>query len=109
MANPMVAGAAALLLQKQPGLTPDPVKAKLMKTGTKSFPATSVATDPATGAVYSITYDLFTVGSGYLDVWAALNNFDAISPSKTALSPSAVYNSSLHKVVLTTGNNIVWG
>jgi len=39
MATPMVAGAAALLLQKQPSLTPDQVKAILMKTATKNFPS----------------------------------------------------------------------
>jgi serine protease AprX len=109
MAKPMVAGAAALLLQKQPGLTPDQIKAKLMKTATKNFPASSVATDPVTGQVYTITYDLFTVGAGYLDVWAALNNNDTISTAKTALSPSVVYNAALKKVVLTAGSNIVWG
>ena len=41
MATPMVAGAAALLLQKTPTLTPDAVKARLMKTATKSFPTRS--------------------------------------------------------------------
>src|SRR5437016_14341661 len=35
MATPVVAGAAALLLQKNPSLTPDQVKARLMKTARK--------------------------------------------------------------------------
>src|SRR5260370_29128133 len=38
MATPMVSGAAALLLQKDASLTPDTVKARLMKTATKNFP-----------------------------------------------------------------------
>ena len=38
MASPVVAGAAALMLQKDPSLTPDQVKYRLMKTATKSFP-----------------------------------------------------------------------
>ena len=38
MATPMVSGAAALLLQKDPSLTPDTVKARLMKSAGKSFP-----------------------------------------------------------------------
>ena len=37
MATPVVSGAAALLIQKSPSLTPDQVKARLMKTATKSF------------------------------------------------------------------------
>src|SRR5260370_27879207 len=41
MATPVVSGAAALLLQKYPNLTPDAVKDKLMKTASKSFPAHS--------------------------------------------------------------------
>ena len=49
MATPMVSGAVALMLQKTPSLTPDLVKARLMKTATKTFPAYSTATDPATG------------------------------------------------------------
>ncbi|MEX2261156.1 MAG: S8 family peptidase, partial [Bryobacteraceae bacterium] len=39
MAAPMVSGTAALMLAEEPGLKPDQVKARLMKTATKSFPA----------------------------------------------------------------------
>lgn len=106
MAAPMVSGAAALLLQKDPSLTPDGVKAKLMKTATKNFPAISVWTDPATGAGYASTYDLFTVGAGYLDVWAALNNNDAMTG--TALSPLAFYNSTAANVSLLYDSTAVW-
>ena len=48
----------------------------------QDFPADSVATDPVTGADLHSVYDLFTVGAGYLDVWAALNNTDTISATK---------------------------
>jgi serine protease AprX len=40
-----------LLIQQDPTLTPDQVKARLMKTASKTFPATSVATDPLCQAV----------------------------------------------------------
>jgi serine protease AprX len=90
MAAPMVSGAAALLLQKNPALTPDQVKAKLMLSATKNFPAYSVATDSTTGQSYTSQYDIFTVGAGYLDVWAALNTADP--PAGSAISPTALYN-----------------
>src|SRR5260370_1319062 len=98
MAPPTVSGAAALLLQQNPALTPDQVKARIMKTATKTFPSFSVAIDPVTGISYTSQYDIFTVGAGYLDVWAALNNTD-LAPAQvgTALSPSASYDA-------TTGN-----
>jgi len=38
MATPVVSGAAALVLQRNPSLSPDQVKAILMKTASKSFP-----------------------------------------------------------------------
>lgn len=72
MAAPMVSGAAALLLQKEPGLTPDQVKARLMKTACKAFPATSTAVGPLSGEAFTSQY----VGAGYLDVVAALNKPD---------------------------------
>ena len=119
MAAPMVSGAAALLLQQQPALTPDQVKARLMRTATKNFASTSIATDPITGVTYTSTYDLFTVGAGYLDVWAALTDRTTVSGS--ALSPRAVYDSASGNtsVVFTPGSTwqdgttwgttVVWG
>ncbi len=46
MAAPMVSGAAALMLQQNPTLTPDQVKARLMKTAYKGMVQSSTATDP---------------------------------------------------------------
>src|SRR5262249_33085528 len=91
MATPVVSGAAALLIQQNPSMTPDQVKARLMKTATKNFPVSSVATDPTTGISYTSYYDLFTIGAGYVDVWAALNSTDLATGS--AKSPVTTYNS----------------
>ena len=85
MATPSVAGAAAILLQENPSISPDTVKARLMKTATKNFPLTSSTTDPTTGKTYTDTYDLFTVGAGYIDINAALASKDVANGS--AASP----------------------
>ncbi len=76
MATPVVSGAAALMIEKDPSLTPDTVKARLMKTASKTFPVMSTATDPTTGQTYTDFYDMFTVGAGYVDVAAALTDYD---------------------------------
>jgi serine protease AprX len=88
-----------------------------MKTASKAFPSTSIATDPATGQIYTSQYDVFTVGAGYLDIAAALNNTDVLAGP--AFSPRAVYDPATHRVHLQGGamsgstivwdDNIVWG
>jgi serine protease AprX len=116
MATPAVAGGAALLLQQNPSLTPDQVKARLMKTAYKTFPTSSTATDTTTGQTYTSYYDLFTVGAGYMDLSAALANND-LAPATvgSALSPSAAYNPLTGAVTLSNGNttvaasSVVWG
>jgi serine protease AprX len=90
MATPAVSGIVALMLQKDPSLTPDTVKARLMKTATKTFPVSSVATDPSTGQSYTSYYDIFTVGAGYVDATSALADYEEAHLS--SVSPSASYN-----------------
>src|SRR6266704_2993498 len=90
MATPVVSGAAVLLLQQNLNLTPDQVKARLMKTASKTFPASSSVTDPTTGITYTDYYDIFTIGAGYLDIAAALSSNDLAGAS--AVSPTAVYD-----------------
>jgi hypothetical protein len=107
MATPVVSGSPSSGSESR--LDPDQVKARLMKTAYKTFPASSVATDPATGQTYTSYYDLFTVGAGYLDIAAALNNNDkAPAAAGSALSPSAVYNPVTGTVSLVNGSSVVW-
>jgi serine protease AprX len=58
MAAPMVSGAVALLLQKEPGLTPDQVKYRLTSTANKSWAG----------------YNANKAGAGYLDINAAVKS-----------------------------------
>src|ERR1700739_2235780 len=91
MATGVVSGMVADLLQAHSTLTPDQVKARLMKTASKTFPSTSSVYDPATGITYTSQYDIFTVGAGYVDLAAALA--DTELPTRSAMSPTAAYNS----------------
>ncbi len=106
MATPVVTGAVADLLQGQPGLTPDQVKARLMKTAYKVFPTSSTATDPVTGQTFTSQYDIFTIGAGYLDIEAALANHDIAVGN--AMSPTASYNAANGKVYLVFNPTSTW-
>jgi serine protease AprX len=108
MAAPMVSGAAALMIQRDPSLTPDQVKARLMKTATKFAQAYSAANDPNTGATFISEYDIFTIGAGYLNITAALANNDPLTGP--AVSPTATYDSSSNNVYLgPAGTAAIWG
>lgn len=106
MAAPVVSGAAAILLQREPGLTPDTVKARLMKTASKTFPLASFAVEPSTGAVFPSTYDTFTIGAGYLDLASAINNRDTAQGA--ALSPSVLWSPLLGKALVVKPASSTW-
>ncbi len=95
MATPVISGAVALMLQKDPTLAPDTIKARLMKTAGKTFPVSSVAIEPTTGESYTSYYDVFTIGAGYVDLAAALGNYEETYLSSA--SPTASYNPLLQK------------
>ena len=78
-----------------------------MKTASKTFPVSTTASDPVTGEVFTSQYDIFTVGAGYLDILAALNNTDVASGA--ALSPAAVCNAPTGTVSLVNGSSVIWG
>lgn len=108
MAAPMAAATAAAMLQKDPSLTPDTIKARLMKTATKTFPLMSTAYDPTTGRSYTSYYDIFTVGAGYLDSWAALNSTDQASGLGSAASPRVSFDSSSRTLRVVNGTYAPW-
>ena len=109
MATPVVSGAVALMLQRNPALTPDQVKARLMKSAYKTFPQYSSYTDPSTGITYTDQYDIFTIGAGYLDIQAALSSTD-LAPATVgiAMSPAVALDGS-GNVYLVTGSSVLWG
>jgi serine protease AprX len=108
MATPVVSGAVADLLQANPALTPDQVKALLMKTAYKIFPSNSTAYDAVTGQAYVSYYDIFTIGAGYLDVQAALQNINSVPTGANALSPVAIYDPATGIVNLSSDAMSLW-
>ncbi|MFQ5878527.1 MAG: S8 family serine peptidase, partial [Acidobacteriota bacterium] len=86
MAAPMVAAAAALMIQSEPALTPDTVKARLMKSAAKD------------------DLPIFDTGAGYLDIAAALQ---ATGQVDAAPSPRAILLGNGIVVIENTG--LIWG
>lgn len=101
MAAPVVAGAAALLLESDPTLTPDTVKARLMASADKAGYGESGAGDD----------DPCTYGAGYLDIPAALQS--TLVATQPALSPTLACDSSglvsVDAMPLTAAEAGFWG
>lgn len=112
MATPMVSGAAALMVQQDPTLTPDQIKARLMLTADKFSDAPYSITDPATGQTFHEQNDIFTVGAGYVDIPAALSNTEKVG--SPAVSPTAVPDDGAVTLTFpvassTSATNVLWG
>jgi len=107
MATGVVSGIVADLLQAHTFLTPDQVKARLMKTAGKTFPASSSVYDPTSGNTYVDYYDVFTVGAGYVDLSAALADSETVYGN--AMSPTAVLNNATGNVYLVRNPLSTWG
>ena len=78
-----------------------------MKTASKIFPSFSSVFDASTGNTYTSQYDIFTIGAGYLDIWAALNNTDLAALPAT--SPTAVYDAATNTVRIVNTTSASWG
>ncbi len=102
MAAPVVAGAAALMLQQDPSLSPDTIKARLMVSADKWA-------DPAG------RFDPCTYGAGYLDIPAALQctatlTGTALSPALSRDASGAItMDSVLWGNQVTWTNSVLWG
>ncbi|MBS1721914.1 MAG: S8 family peptidase [Armatimonadetes bacterium] len=97
MASPVVAGAAALMLQMSPMLSPDTVKARLMVSATKMTRTDGYA-------------DPFSYGAGYLDIPGALNS--TVVATQSSLSPKVGKDSYGNPFILTDdvwGDKALWG
>jgi serine protease AprX len=95
MAAPMVAGAAALLLQAEPTLNPDQVKYRLMATAVQNQPRWTGDSRPTWG-----NYNSSKAGAGYLDVYAALTN--------KLIGNSPNYGKPASKLLWTGSQPITW-
>ena len=98
MAAPFVSGAAALMISFDATLTPDQVKARMMKTAKRYFPKAASVYDSTTNQTYTLKHDIFSIGAGMLDISAAF--FSTDKPTGSAASPQAYYDSVAKKVKL---------
>ena len=87
MAAPMVSGAVALLLSKEPSLTPDQVKYRLMATANKNW----------TG------YNAAKAGAGYLDIYTA-----AKTPTTQSANTGTVVSTLLTTGTAPVNSSVSW-
>jgi serine protease AprX len=100
MAAPVVAGAVALMVESDPSLSPDTVKARLMFSADKWTLPNGVP-------------DVFTFGAGYLNIPAALS-CNLVVNGVNAISPTVAFNSDGTitfdpKQTVQEGTQSIWG
>lgn len=79
-----------------------------MRTASKNFPNITTVFDPDTNETFDIQNDAFTVGAGYLNVAAALQDAST-STGATAESPSVEVDEQTGQVLLVSGETAIWG
>ena len=98
MAAPVVAGAAALMIQRDPTLSPDTVKARLMLTADKWMDKDG-------------RYDICSFGAGYVNIPKALGS--TVVATQPAASPTLSRDANgyvfVEKTNVTWGDNVIWG
>ncbi|HEX2909819.1 MAG TPA: S8 family serine peptidase [Chloroflexia bacterium] len=98
-AAPQVAGAAALLLQAEPGLNPDQVKTRLKATALQNLPRGSWdKRNPWLG------YASNKAGAGFLDIYAAVTQ-----PLASSAYPQANYNLPASQLLWSGSSPVTWG
>jgi len=55
----------------------------------------------------NIQHDIFTIGAGMVDIAAAMAATD--TSTRSAISPTATFDTASNSVRLSTGANVVWG
>jgi len=96
MAAPVASGAALMPIDQNQGIKARSGESQVDADGMARFPATmliAVSNYPTTGVTTTFTEsaDVFTIGAGLVDIWAAYN--DTTIPSGTAASPAVTYSS----------------
>ncbi len=107
VAAAVVSAGAALLLEREPRLSPDAVKAILMLTATKAAVGSGVYTDPLTNYTYTVQHNPVTVGAGFLDIWSAINNSSPV-PGRPARSPKAAWNATQQRLDVVQSPDDLW-
>ncbi len=116
MSAALVSGAAALMLDRDSDLTPDTIKARLMKTAWK-MGNVPTSTSVVGNTIYRQEYNMFTVGAGFIAVQAARRSKDEVKRGYTAASPTvkpvkrvSSTGAVTYKLTLDLkGTNIIWG